>query len=188
MAESVSGGRVKGAIVRAHEEWVKVHEGDATLEKALTMLQPDVAKTLRRVVASSWIPFGTLVAFDRAIAQATNREERALCRELGRFSANQNLTGIYRVFKREDIHDFFKRGAALHSQFQDFGSQSYEVTSQTSATIRFPAEYFSPVYCASAIGYFEEVIRIHGGSSPSVKETHCLCKGDRECVFELHWM
>lgn len=187
MAESIGGGHVKGAMVRAHQEWVKAHQGDAVLEKVFELLPAEASRGLRRVVATSWIPFRDAVAFDRAVAKVVGGREEQLYRELGRYSANQNLTGVYRIFKREDIHDFFRRSAALHAQFQDFGSQIYEATSDTSATIRFPAEHYSSTHCSSAIGYYEEVIRIHGGTSPSVEETQCLCRGDRECVFELRW-
>ena len=46
---------------------------------------------------------------------------------------------------------------------------------------------YSPVFCASATGFFIEAILRHGGKDPSVIEAQCHCRGDRVCRFDLHW-
>jgi predicted hydrocarbon binding protein len=46
---------------------------------------------------------------------------------------------------------------------------------------------FSPVYCASAIGYYEQALLIHHAIPTRVEETSCQCDGDPSCTFELGW-
>lgn len=186
--EALSGGHVKGAMVRAHLQWLREHAGAEAVKRALASLPPDVAAELDTLLASSWCRFESVVRLDRAIAAETRRNEEDLMAELGRYSAEINLSTVYRAFRRTDIHDFFIRGAALHKQFQDFGVSTYERVDDTRGriTIRDAAVY-SPVFCASAPGYYGQVIRLHGGSSVSVVETTCVCAGHDACTYDLQW-
>jgi hypothetical protein len=140
------------------------------------------------LLASSWCSFATLILLDRAIARVARQEERSLMRELGRYSAEINLKTVYRAFKRDGIHDFFRHSATLHKQFQDFGTCEYEQVAPTQARIRIlDAACFSPAYCASETGYLEQVVAMHGGTSARISESTCRCANDALCTFELHW-
>jgi predicted hydrocarbon binding protein len=126
-----------------------------------------------------------VVTLDRAIADQYGKN---VLKELGRFSAKINLDTTYRLYKREDIHEFFRRSAALHAQFMDFGDAVYEKTGDHSGRmVHSGYACFSPTYCASAIGYYEEALRIHGGRNVIVTETSCHCAGDSSCTFVLRW-
>lgn len=186
--EALAGGHVKGAMVRAHLQFVRDRFGEAAVDRTLTALPPAINAELHNVLASSWCAFETLIILDRAIARVTGLEERHLFRELGSYSAKINLSTVYKAFRREDIHDFFRRSATLHRQFQDFGTCEYEQLAPTQARIRIrEAACFSPAYCASEAGYLEQVIAIHGGSAPHISESTCQCANDALCTFEVHW-
>jgi predicted hydrocarbon binding protein len=186
--ESLAGGHVKGSMVRAHLKFVRDRFGDPVAASTVAALPPAVAAEIDGALASSWCTFESLVSLDRAIARACGREENALMRELGRYSAQINLSTVYRAFRRDDIHDFFRRGAALHRQFQDFGTTEYEQVSATRGRIRVrDASCYSPAYCASESGYLEEVIAIHGGKDATIVESTCQCANDAICTFELQW-
>jgi len=49
------------------------------------------------------------------------------------------------------------------------------------------ARCYSPIWCASALGYYEQVIVMHGGTLVTVEEVLCQCDGDEECAFRLQW-
>lgn len=186
--ESLAGGHVKGAMVRAHLQYVRDHHGEPFAARTHAALPAGVAAEIDAALASSWCSFESLVTLDRTIAKVCGRDERALMRELGRYSAQINLTTVYRAFRRDDIHEFFRRGAALHRQFQDFGTTEYEQLAPTRGRISVRnAVCYSPAYCASEAGYLEEVIAIHGGKDASIMESTCLCANDELCTFELHW-
>jgi predicted hydrocarbon binding protein len=187
--ESLAGGRVKGAMVRAHLQFVRDQLGEPALALTLKNLPPTVAAEIHGLLASTWCAFESLVVLDRSIARVAGREERGLMRELGRYSAEINLSTIYRAFHRNDIHDFFRNVATLHRQFQDFGNCEYEHVGETHCRISVRnAVCYSPVYCSSEAGYLEQVIATHGGTAASVTESACQCASDDRCTFELRWL
>jgi predicted hydrocarbon binding protein len=186
--EALAGGRVKGSMVRAHIQYVREKLGEPALAAVVKSLPPAVAAEVQSVLPSTWCAFESLVLLDRAIARVAGGDERELMRELGRYSGQVNLSTVYRAFNREDIHDFFRNSAMLHRQFQDFGDCVYEQIGPTHSrvTIRNTA-CFSQVYCASEVGYLEQVIATHGGHDAAVTEPACQSAGQDHCTFELRW-
>lgn len=175
-------------MVRAHLQWLRGTHGEGAKAQVLAALPEEMAREVSAALAPTWCPFETLIRLDREIVRVVGREEGEVMRELGRYSAEVNLSTVYRAFRRHDIHDFFLRSATLDRQFQDFSSTRYEQTGPTAATIRIEnASCYSPAYCASAVGYFERVIALHGGEGAKVTETACRCAGDEVCTFELRW-
>jgi uncharacterized protein (TIGR02265 family) len=186
--ESLAGGRVKGAMVKAHLQFVRDRLGEDALARMQAALPASVAAELDGLLVSSWCKFETLVALDRAIAKVAGRDENELMHELGRYSAQINLSTLYRAFDREDLHEFFRKSATLHRQFQDFGTAVYEQLGPTSGRISIrDSACFSPAYCASEAGYLEQVIATHGGTAASVSESACQCASGDHCTFELRW-
>ncbi|HSJ76965.1 MAG TPA: hypothetical protein VK899_12440 [Gemmatimonadales bacterium] len=186
--EALAGGRVKGAMVRAHLQFVRDRLGEAAMAKTLAALPPAVAHEVQGVLTGTWCAFENLILLDRAIARAAGKDERELMRELGRYSAQINLSTVYRAFHRDDIHEFFRHSATLHRQFQDFGTCEYEHLGEGHGRISVHnAVCYSPAYCSSEVGYLEQVIATHGGTAASVTETACQCTGDDRCTFELRW-
>jgi predicted hydrocarbon binding protein len=186
--EVLAGGKVKGAMVRAHLQFVRDRLGEGAVAQTLQSIPAPVAQEVQSVLTSTWCAFESLILLDRAIARVARRDERELMRELGRYSAQINLTGVYRAFNRDDIHEFFRHSATLHRQFQDFGTCVYEHIDQLHGRISVrDAACFSPAYCASETGYLEQVIATHGGTSVSVTESLCKCANDDRCTFELKW-
>jgi len=142
---------------------------------------------MESALASTWCTFESLVLLDRAIEEACGHVSD-VPRELGAYSARLNLTTTYRLFKRENIHEFFRRSAPLHSQFQDFGSVEYLHLGERHVRMRHARSgCFSPIYCRSALGYYEEAVAVHGGARIVVEEAGCQCAGDDACTFDLTW-
>ena len=186
--ENLGQGKVKGGMLRSHLDWAKVNHG-VELAAIREALSEDSRGELAIVLATSWYRFATLIELDRALATRFAPDAPAqLVRELGRHSANVNLKTTYRAFNREDVHEFFRNSALLHSQFQDFGQAHYEKLSATSGAMRYSGyTSYSPLYCESALGFFEEAIHIQGQANAVVHETSCHCHGAISCVFEVSW-
>ncbi len=187
--ERLEGGRLKGGILRSHIRWIRDHRSPSEERQLWASLPPDIGTSLSgAVLVGEWYPFAWLVALDRAIAKQFGQGDPAFLRELGRYSARINVSTTYRAFDRKAAHDFFANSALLHRQFQDFGSARYERTGETSGRMIHEAyPCFSPVFCESAIGYYEECILTHGGQTPTVVETECQCAGGRTCSFQMQW-
>ena len=179
---------VKATMLRAHLAWAQKRFGDVGRLRA--HLDAECNAVLEsRMFPTDWVPFRCLVAIDRAIAAAAGGIPDTVFRELGRHSASVNLGGVYKGFVSTEPHRFFGQMGVLHNQFQNFGVSQYVKRGDRSGQVVFEnyTEY-SPVYCASAQGYFEEVLKVMNAPGPiRVSESSCQCAGDRQCVFEMTW-
>ena len=186
MKEQLHGCRIKGGMVRAHLEFVRQTKGEDAVSEVLKRLPPAVANEIHTALSATWVAFESLILLDRAIVAFTGGT--VTMRDLGRFSAQQNLSTTYRAFQRADIHDFFRRSAALHAQFQDFGQEEYVPAGERAGRIIY-RDYrcFSAEYCESARGYYEAVMEMHRGERPTAAHPHCVARGAAECIFELRW-
>lgn len=188
--EIVTGGRLKGGMFRSRLQWIRENGGESLLKSVLQRLPDEEARRQLSgtVLSTAWLPFAWIVELDRAIAEEFRKARRDVLRDLGRYSALANAATTHRLLERKTPHDFFRASALLHSQFQDFGSVSYEQTGPTAGRrIQTNCTFFSPVFCASAIGYYEGCIETHGGTSISVVETECQCSGGTTCTFDMRW-
>ena len=179
---------VKGTMLHAHLAWAAGRPGGA--EPAAAALDAES----RRLAAgdfldTDWVPFRCLVRIDRALAAAAGMPPEQVFRELGQHSATLNLSGAYKSFVAEEPHRFFEKSARLNDRFQNFGRCSYERRGERRGRMRHEDyEEYSPVYCASALGYFEGALRLMKVPGPvHVFEVSCQCAGDPACVFDLSW-
>jgi uncharacterized protein (TIGR02265 family) len=177
---------VKATMLQAHLKWA---EQGLHLPRLLPHLDPEAAKLLGRTLSTAWIPFASFIQVDRAIAAVAGGSAERVYRELGRHSASINLGGVYKTFISTEPHRFFEQMGLLHGQFQNFGRSRYEKTGERSGNMIFEgyAEY-SPVYCSSALGYFEEALKMMRAPGPViVKEATCQCAGDGQCAYQMSW-
>lgn len=186
--EFIGTGRVKGTIVAAHVHWVKQHRSADEYLRFWDAVARDTRTEIGMVLPVKWYDFAHLMAVDHSIADLFGDGSNSIVRDLGVHSARVNLGGAYKAFKRSSIHEFFAASVRLHSQFQDFGDVAYSARNETSGIIAH-SKYtsYSPLFCASAIGFYEEAITLHGGSNVVVTEATCQCRGDRTCSFVMRW-
>lgn len=186
--EQLEGGDVKGVMLRNHLLYARENHPEAEVEAMIESLREGGTEIGGTILASSWYPFRTLIEVDRSIIERFGGGDIRYARHLGAFSAESALSSSFRIFRREDFQGFLDRSAPLHDQFQSFGTVTYERTGDASARlIHADYECFSPIYCESALGYFEKVATMHGIAEPVVSETSCQTDGDEACVLEIEW-
>jgi hypothetical protein len=179
---------VKGTMLQAHLSWAREHAAD--LERLKPHLDPECASLLsRRVFPTDWVPFSCLIQIDRAIAAVVGGSAEKVFQDLGRHSATTNLTGVYKTFISAEPHHFFDQMSVLHGQFQNFGRWRYDKLGERSGRITLEGySVFSPVYCLSATGYFEQALRMMHAPGPiTISETSCQCAGEPRCVYDMKW-
>lgn len=181
--------QVKGVMIQAHVNWLKKQGLDPSTTLA-PHLAPDVAKIVAHsILATTWVSLRSLIAVDRAIAAAAKGNSDDVFRELGRFSATSNLSGVYSGFVSDEPHRFFEKQARLHDRFQNFGTSAYKEVGPRAGQMRLTkyTEY-SPVFCLSAVGYYQGALETMKAPGPiRVHESECTCAGDEACTFDLSW-
>lgn len=188
--EVLEPGKVKGGMIRSHLSWIDEHRTPEEKKALLSRLPSDVAYAFSgSVLATTWVPFAWLIQLDRAVVADAGNAAAEILAEMGRYSARINLSTTYRAFTKDSLHHFFERAALLHSQFQDFGKVAYVAEGENSGRL-IHRDYtsYSPIFCASAIGYYEGAILAHEAKSPKVHEVSCQCYGEPTCTFELSWV
>jgi predicted hydrocarbon binding protein len=182
--------KVSATILQAHLSWAEEKWGQAAAARLGPVLDDEARSLVGRSLApTEQILFRDLVRVARGIAAVDGGDQETVYYELGRHSARLNLGGAYKSFVPETPHRFFEQMNFLHRTFQDFGQSTYEKVGARSGRIRLEeyAEY-SPMFCISGRGYYEEALRMMKAPGPiSVTETTCQCAGDAHCMFELSW-
>ncbi len=190
MNEQLDGpGAVKATMLQAHLGWAEKQRPGAAGELR-ERLGAEFGRYLAgALLATEWVPFRAFVEIDRAIAALVGGDEREVWRRLGHHSAEVNLGGVYKAFVKAEPHRFFNRMTLLHGRFQSFGRPVYEETGERSGTIRIEeCGQYSPVYCASALGYYEGALEMMKVPGPlRAAETSCQCAGDAVCLYQLAW-
>jgi hypothetical protein len=183
-SERFSGGRVRGSLVRAHSDWVRDHCDRHEVVAFFEAIPP----SMRSLLIAGWYRFEDFVELDRVIVNQFGDGDVRFLQDLGAFSARQYLSGAYRLLQDSGVHEFFHRSVLLRTQFYDFGRAEYfERAERQGQMIHSGFDSYSPLYCSSAVGFYRECLRLHGGRAADVCESRCQCRGDDTCTFELFW-
>jgi hypothetical protein len=179
--------KVKGVMFGGRRAFLLEVLGQAGFEAFLEKLSPRTRTYVRTPLASSWCEFESLIELDRAIHNELKAKYPNVLALIGAASAELGIGRIYKSLDSEGLVQFLENNAMFHDQYQKFGTVRFEKTANGARMIYANYPCYSPIFCASAIGYFTESILRHGGTEPKVVETKCQCHGDKTCTFEMAW-
>ena len=179
--------RVKGVMFGGRKQFLRDTLGEDGMNQLLTKLSPRTAQYTRTPLASSWCEFDSLIELDRAIHETMKAKEPNVLALIGAASAELGIGKVYKILDSNELAKFLENNALFHNQYQKFGRVRFEKTTNGARMIYSDYPCYSPIFCASAIGYFMESILRHGGAEPSVHETKCQCLGDQTCTYEMTW-
>jgi predicted hydrocarbon binding protein len=179
--------KVKGVMFGGRKQFLLATLGEERFNKLLEKLSPRTRGYVKTPLASSWCEFESLIELDRAIYEELKVTHPNALALIGAASAELGIGRVYRSLDSEELEKFLENNALFHNQYQKFGNVKFEKTPKGARMIYSNYPCYSPVFCASAIGYFQESILRHGGTEPAVTETKCQCHGDKTCTFEMTW-
>lgn len=179
--------KVKGVMFGARKQFLIETIGEEGFTAFLAKLTPRTRGYVKTPLASSWCEFESLVELDRAIHEELKGRHPNVLALIGAASAELGIGRIYRSLDSDSLNAFLENNAQFHDQYQKFGRVRFEKTANGARMVYTNYPCYSPIFCASAIGYFMESILRHGGSEPTVTETKCQCHGDSSCTFEMTW-
>lgn len=175
-------------MISAHLDWVRDHSSREETIELFAALPAEVRQQVSTVLPTAWYDFATLIALDRSILGCFGEHDIRFLEQIGAYSAQKNLSGIDHFFRRDSMHEFFRRVANLSRQFQDFGVVEYVEVATFTGMIRHRADpVYSPLHCASAMGFYRECVTLHGGTQVLAMEMECQCAGEASCTFAIDW-
>jgi hypothetical protein len=179
--------KVKGVMFGGRKQFLMDTIGQQGFDALCEKLTPRTRNYVRTPLASSWCEFESLVELDREIYNELKAKHPNVLALIGAASAELGIGRIYRSLDSEELVHFLENNAMFHDQYQKFGNVRFEKTASGARMIYSNYPCYSPVFCASAIGYFMESILRHGASDPTVVESKCQCMGDKTCTYEMTW-
>jgi predicted hydrocarbon binding protein len=179
--------KVKGVMFGGRRQFLLDTLGATGFNTFAEKLTPRTRSYTRTPLASSWCEFESLIELDRAIHEELKAKYPNVLALIGAASAELGIGRIYRSLDSEELVKFLENNAVFHDQYQKFGTMHFEKTPSGGRVVYANYPVYSPVYCASAVGYFMESMLRHGAKDPKVVETKCQCHGDKTCTFELTW-
>jgi hypothetical protein len=175
---------VPGGVLIRHLQWLEAQrDADAVMRVRRTV---EAAGHRLPATSQGTCEFAALIAADLAIAKEFGHDPLAVAQELGRFSAISLRERGSKWLNGKALHDYFAGSAATFATHQTFGVADYERTGEQAGRFTLQLRCYSPVYCASMLGYFLERLRFREEAA-SVEETECVCGSDERCVFEISW-
>jgi predicted hydrocarbon binding protein len=179
--------KVKGVMFGGRKQFLLDALGEQGFAELIATLTPRTAQYTKTPLASAWCEFASLIELDRATLERLEAKHPNVLALIGAASAELGIGKVYKILDSNELTKFFENNALFHNQYQKFGRVKFEKTPNGGRMVYSDYPCYSPIYCASAFGYFLESILRHGGTEPSVSETRCQCLGDATCTFEMTW-
>lgn len=185
-------GKVKGTLLIARLKFVR-SRGAADAERVLKRLSNEDQTLLRSMLLpSSWYPAGVLLRLEMTAAAILAQGDRlALLREMGRFSADTNLSpsgSLHPFLKEGHPHYLLENVPRIYASQHSIGHRTHERTGPTSAVIcHFDTEEPDGDDCLTTSGWLERAVELSGGQGVKVDEAQCRSRGASHCEFRVTW-
>jgi hypothetical protein len=181
---------VKGSAMASRVLWVGLGHGAAGEAALRDAVSPELREALDRGFAkATWYPFDQFIELNVAIDRLFGRGDLSLVKMLGRYSADANLTTIYRLFfKLGNPSWILSRALRLYSAHYDTGWAEVSTRGGTSAILRVRGvERPHRAHCLSLAGWAERSIELSGGKDTRCIEAKCRTNGDDYCQLDITW-
>jgi len=191
MGASRTGNRIKGAVLQSRLKFLREVAGEDGLAKVLASLPPADREVLSgSILTVLWYPLDLNLRLDAAIALALSPEDRSrIFLDMGRASAEQNLTGVHRAYVRQgDPHFLLSNAPLVYAAYYAAGSRTYQKVGEKAAVLRtLDAETISATDCLTVVGWHRRAIELCGGTDVKVVETQCRARGAPHCEYRCEW-
>lgn len=181
---------VKGNLVAARPRWLREKWGEDAVRSVSAKLTGDAKKLFdSEVLPFGWYDFGTLAAVDQVIIDGPLKGDLSQMKKFGSDVARYDLSSIYKMLLKLGTPSFVaKRVGNVYSTYVRGGSMASEDVESKRARVVL-AEGALPLYfCAHGIpGWFTAALELSGAKEVDVRETECVHRGARRCVWQAHW-
>lgn len=185
---------IKGSVLKSRLAFVEQKLGKVGVARIVAKLKKEDREILEGILLpAGWYPFDTserlTVAIAHELESALGEKGDDVYRELGRQSAEMNLSASQRVYVRErDPHGLLKAAASIYRLYYASGERTYERVADTKAVLRtMGSETFSREDCLTIIGWHDRAITMCGGKDVRVSQPKCRVRGDDCCEYVCEW-
>jgi hypothetical protein len=182
---------VKGSVLQSVPKFIRARFGDEGLQRWLDALDGE-CRTLFTgpILPSGWYPVQvSLVGPTVLLCELFYNGDVRGAWESGRFSAEDGLRGIYRVFVRlGSPHFIISKGATIMKTLYRPSEITVTEPVGTTTTVRitqFPEPH--PVLDARIGGWIEQALLVCGCPTVKVAASHLMTRGDVFTEYKVSW-
>ncbi len=182
--------RSKGFTLKGATAFAESRFGAGAMEKVLPLLEPDLREALSvPVLSSTWYPFRYQVALYEGIDQAFGGGDLALCREIGRYTAETEATSFHKVLlKLANMKTWLKIAGSMWGMYYSAGSLSAEAFHDEGGVARISGFHpISKAFCEDFAGWLEQILKMGGKTEVSLRHTECVLDGAPACLYKATW-
>lgn len=182
---------VKGTGVAVLPKYIRRKHGEAAFAKWLGSLPEPSRNIFRKTIRlSDWFPAEeAYLAPTEAACRMFFFDQTAGARELGRFSADYALGGVYRMFLRlPSVRFFIERAASMLSTYlRPCSSRVAEVGDGRAVVQVTKLPGMTALTEQRIAGWIQRALEIHGCRRVEVEVSRSLAGGDDRTEFLLTW-
>lgn len=182
--------RSKGFTLKGATGFAEARFGAGAMERVLPLLEPDLREALSvPVLSSTWYPFRYQVALYEGIDRAFGAGDFALCRQIGRYTAETEATSFHKVLlKLANMNTWLKIAGSMWGMYYSAGSLSAEAFHDAGGVARISGFHpISKAFCEDFAGWLEQILKMGGKTEVSLRHTECVLDGASACLYKATW-
>lgn len=183
--------KVKGSAVSTLPLFVKENFGEDGFQKWLSALSPEAQKVFEKnVIVVGWFPMEqTLSEPTKKLCDLFYNGDMKGAWDSGRFSAEQGLKGVYKVFLKLGSAAFIIKKASSILPTYYAPSEMKVADLQSNSTVIQITKFEEPseIVDNRIGGWMEKALELSGYKSVNISITKSLAKGDPFTEFQVEW-
>ncbi|HKV38599.1 MAG TPA: hypothetical protein VJX67_05260 [Blastocatellia bacterium] len=183
---------LKGVLLNSWMKYLQKRFSEQQVSAHIELLSPgDRHLFSTKFLDATWYPLETFGALRRLVRSLAPRIDPEMLIELGRFTAENAYTGVYRSLVANDPSKTVERFAwAEDLFFRGFRKLESQLTGPASCVLRYKYDGgFKPTrgMCTSLIGFWSQLLEMSGASGVEGSHQVCQAAGADKCEFEFNW-
>ncbi len=180
----------KGYTLRGRLAFIEQRYGAERIPEVLARLDEEERKVLSHPFSpSSWYPLRYQVNLSAAIDQVLGKGDLQLCWEIGRFTAEFELSTIHQIFlKLGKPQHLLKMGALVWGRYYSAGRLAVESKGDCAAVgVVHDFDPLHRAFCMDFAGWMERTLELTGAVKVAIRHTACRLEHAPACRFEGSW-
>jgi len=170
--------------------FVEERFGPQAREKLIASLDPEGQELCRRTLLSSeWIPFGVQVQVYQQADRLFGSGDLALCRQIGRFTCETEMSTINRIFLQfASLETWIRSAGLMWRRYYSAGALAVDGFSREGGDVLVTDfDPLSPAFCEDFCGWLERTVELSGHEVVSARHVACVLDGAPACRHALRW-
>jgi hypothetical protein len=183
------GGSIKGLGFYNVKSFARKRYGEVGWQKVFSTMTEDERNTLLSAIPFGWYSLDLYVHLLKQLQHVHGANDPTLLEQVGRFSAEEDLTTIHKMFMRfANPGLLFDHSMKLWSRFQDTGVWHVERGHHRAVGTLTDWGCADVDLCRELRGYIEVVIAHGNGKHARVTHPKCRALGAIACEFVGTWL